>query len=362
MILFCCFIFGIYCLSMLQLYVGFDNIKTFETQNTKPKTKFSVVIPFRNEAHNLPNLLGSFEKLNYPICNFEIILVDDDSDDNFILQSHSIDLSVIKNIRKSSSAKKDAILTAIKNAKFDWIVTTDADCLVGENWLQILDQFIQNKNVEMIVGAVKYESENSFLHQFQALDIASLQGVTIGSFGISSGFMCNGANFAYTKNLFASLNGFEGNNQIASGDDVFLLQKAMSESPKKVGYLKSSGYIVTTKPLDSWPALFYQRVRWASKTFAYKSVYAKMLGSFVFATNILTVYCLISILFNFKIMILILLFSKFIVDAMIIIKTNKFLQSKTKFLLLGSLCYPFFSVGVALYSMFGKYNWKGRKI
>jgi hypothetical protein len=53
----------------------------------------------------------------------------------------------------------------------------------------------------------------------------SLQGATIGSFGIGKGFMCNGANLAYKKSLFQELNGFQGNDTIASGDDVFLLQK-----------------------------------------------------------------------------------------------------------------------------------------
>jgi hypothetical protein len=47
----------------------------------------------------------------------------------------------------------------------------------------------------MIAGAVTYDCKNS-LHHFQQLDLASLQGATIGSFGIGKGFMCN-ANLAY---------------------------------------------------------------------------------------------------------------------------------------------------------------------
>jgi hypothetical protein len=69
------------------------------------------------------------------------------------------------------------------------------------------------------------------LHHFQQLDIASLQGATIGSFGINKGFMCNGANFVY-QILFQELNGFHGNDTIASGDDVFLLQKRLLNSLK----------------------------------------------------------------------------------------------------------------------------------
>jgi hypothetical protein len=63
--------------------------------------------------------------------------------------------------------------------------------------------------------------------------LTALQGATIGSFGLGLGFMCNGANFAYKKSLFESLGGFAGNKNIASGDDVFLLQKAVTEFPQK---------------------------------------------------------------------------------------------------------------------------------
>jgi hypothetical protein len=37
--------------------------------------------------------------------------------------------------------------------------------------------------------------------------------------------MCNGANLAYKKSLFQELNGFQGNDTIASGDDVFLQKR-----------------------------------------------------------------------------------------------------------------------------------------
>jgi hypothetical protein len=46
-----------------------------------------------------------------------------------------------------------------------------------------IDNYIQNHEVSMIAGAVTYDCSNSFLHQFQQLDLASLQGA-IGSFGI----------------------------------------------------------------------------------------------------------------------------------------------------------------------------------
>jgi hypothetical protein len=245
----------------------------------------------------------------------------------------------------------------------EWVITTDADCLVHENWLLVLDNYIQQHQVSMIAGAVTYVCESSFLHHFQQLDLASLQGATIGSFGLQKGFMCNGANFAYTKSIFQELNGFDGNDKIASGDDVFLLQKATARFPTKVHYLKSENNIVVTKPMSDWKSLFYQRVRWASKTSSYQSNFAKGLGLIVFSGNIGLWFVVYGLLFwkaNFFILCF-LLFAKIVVDFVLIHKTNVFLQNKTQFYLISSLLYPFFSVIVALYSLFGKYEWKGRR-
>ena len=78
--------------------------------------------------------------------------------------------------------------------------------------------------------------------------------------------MCNGANLAYTKTLFKAINGFEGNTNIASGDDVFLLEKAIKRNKNTVHYLKNTDATVFTKPVKNYSALISQRKRWASKT------------------------------------------------------------------------------------------------
>jgi glycosyltransferase involved in cell wall biosynthesis len=363
----------VYCLAIIALIYGFTKVNSFDYLGLKPKTKFSIVVPFRNEAENLPILLTSLSKLNYPNDLFEVILVDDASDLRLTINDfrperqrtgEAFQISLIDNIRSSNSPKKDALSTAIQTVKNDWIITTDADCVVNENWLSALDNYIQLHDVSMIAGAVTYDCEDSFLHHFQQLDLASLQGATIGSFGLKKGFMCNGANFTYTKSFFQELNGFEGNDGIASGDDVFLLQKAIARFPEKVHYLKSENTIVVTKPLDDWKSLFYQRVRWASKTASYQSSFGKGLGLVVFGGNLAWVLG-----FGFWVLgltpilnIILIFFLKFVVDAVLIYRANCFLnKNRMRYLFLGSLLYPFFSVSVAFYSLFGKYEWKGRR-
>lgn len=355
-------IFLLYGYFLLRLVYGCCKLKTFETEvNPNPKNKFSIVVPFRNEKENLPELLKSFEKLNYLKEMFEVILVDDNSDDGFQVSDFSFQLSVILNERKTGSPKKDAINTAIQKAKFDWIITTDADCRVCEKWLLALDNFIRkNPKTEMICGMVLSESDGSFFQNFQQLDFMSLQSTTMGSFGTGNPFMCNGANFAYKKSLFHSLNGFSGNENIAGGDDVFLLQKAVKNYPENVSFLKSKDNLVMTQPVNSLKSLFFQRVRWASKTKAYTSVYAKTLAVVVFLGNLGFIIALFLAFSDPKYLLFVVF--KVIADRMLIGQMKNFSDKFREYIFLqSSIVYPFFCVVVAIYALFGKYSWKGRK-
>ena len=357
-------VFLIYLLFIGQLIYGFNRMKRFSKKEFTPKTSFTIVVPFRNEKDNLPNLLHSISLLNYPKDLVEIILVDDDSYDGWKMEDGrwKFEIRLIKNERKSNSPKKDAIETAIQIAKNDWIITTDADCLVQKDWLTIYDQYIQKNEVEMVASGVCYIPKKGFLSAFQNLDFLSLQGATIGSFGINQPFMCNGANFAYSKSFFKELNGFQGNETIASGDDVFLLHKAVSVAPKKVGFLLAKESIVATNPVATWSDLFQQRVRWASKSTGYSSVYGKLLALVVFGGNLAWIVSFLLWLVGLLDQNIFMLFValKFLIDFILLFKTANFFESKLQYVLASSLLYPFFSVSVAVYSLFGKYSWKGR--
>lgn len=352
-----------YAALITQLAFGIAKMnKQNSVELSEPKTSFSIIVPFRNEAENLPFLLESIEKLNYPKELFEVILVDDESEEKFLVSSFKFQVSIIPNQRKSNSPKKDAIETAIQIAKHNWIVTTDADCEVPENWLAIFDAEIQAKDVKMCVGSVSYATETGFLHDFQNNDFLSLQGVTAGSFGIEKPFMCNGANFAYEKAFFKTLNGFEGNNNLASGDDVFLLQKALKAAPEKITYLGNLN-VVFTKSCDSWKDLIHQRVRWASKTSAYVNWYPKILGIIVFLTNLSGLLLLVVPIYESELIKLTVYFwvLKFGIDFMFLKFSATYFKLPFKNFLGSFLVYPFFTVLVVSKAMFGKFEWKERR-
>ena len=353
--------------------MGFKKVKTFIADNPEVKSRFSVIVPLRNEAQNLTKLLTSFENIKYPYSLFEIIFVNDDSTDNsasiinkWRMQNTAIATTMIENVRMSNSPKKDAINRAMPIAQFEWIITTDADCIWKQKSFATYDNYIQRNEVKMLASSVVYEKAKGFLERFQQMDLISLQATTIGSFGLNNAFMANGANFVYQKSFFTELNGFQSDNTIASGDDVFLLQKAFAKYPQQVRYLKSENTIVTTSPETSWISLFYQRVRWASKATSYQSDYGEMLAVFVFLGNLSIVVSVILAVFNlFPLVILVaLIIVKYLVDLWLLTLGNNFLKAEKMMIpLTSAIIYPFFSVMIGFYILiFGmKYSWKGRK-
>lgn len=350
---------------------GFNRLPEFFPEKTTSQNNFTIIVPFRNEAKNLPTLLNSFSRLNYPLNKFEILMVNDDSSDDFqsiidqfIVENDGVQIEVIQNNRKSSSPKKNAIESAILEAQFDWIITTDADCEIPTNWLNNLDAFLQKNNVKMIVAPVAYTIKNKFLDHFQNLDFLSLQGTTMGSFGVNRPFMCNGANLCYAKQAFKTVNGFEGNDHIASGDDIFLMEKLVKVFPNEVMYLKCFGSIVKTKPQPDLQSLFHQRVRWAAKMGSTKNMFGKTTGLIVFTGNLYLIILFILALVEKTSWQHIGLFYlvKLNIDFVLLFKTASFFkqQGSMRSYLISSFIYPFFSVYVVILSFFKGYQWKGR--
>ena len=361
----------IYALLILSFYIGFDKIKEFKINpNLIPKSTFSIIIPFRNEENNIPILLNSISKLNYPKKLYEIILVNDFSDDESVnilkafISKNDSNITILKNSNNTNSPKKNAIHTAIKSSNFKWILTTDADCVLPNNWLLVFDNFIQQNDTNMIVGPVTYNITNRFLEKFQLLDFLSLIGATIGSFGINKPFLSNGANLCYQKNLFYEVMGFEGNSSIASGDDIFLLEKFLKKDASKVHYLKSIDGLVFTKPQQSFKELIQQRKRWAAKTTNYNNWFGKFVGLIVFTSNLVLVLLLILALLNKVSFIIvgILFLIKFNVDFLLLFKTSEYFNQQNILIsyLFSSLVYPFFSVFIVILSFQTNYKWKGR--
>ena len=288
----------------------FVRLKPFiaATSPLPPVTFFSVIIPARNESAHIRACLLSVVNNSSPGDLFEIIVVDDHSEDDTAQQVMELQaiyprISLLRlqdypDWVTTQAYKKKAIELAISKSKGSWIVTTDADGEVPVNWLLQFDNYIQKNEPVFVAAPVMYYSRGGLLQVFQQLDFLSLQGITAAS--VSAGFhsMCNGANLAYRKDIFWSVGGFAGHEHLASGDDMLLMHRIKASYPNQIGYIFSRDSMVLTEPTASWGAFFQQRIRWASKAESYreKKIFGVLLG--VWLLNAALGFGLLLILFQ----------------------------------------------------------------
>ncbi len=362
----------VYTLFIFSFVFGFGKVADFQLAGLKNKTKFSVVVVYRNEAENLPQLLDSVLNLNYPLDLFEIILVNDFSEDSSVQICKAYQNNFpsrnfkLVNAEVSKTPKKAAILKALESAQFEFIAITDADCVLPPGWLKNFDELIQKKSPVLIAGPVGFNPvlRKNWFQQFEEIDFLSLQGATIGSFGLKKAFMCNAANLCYNKQAYLEIQNDRADDGIASGDDVFLLQ-SFQKKGRKVEFLKAATAIVKTNFQSKFSTLFQQRVRWAAKTSNYPDFFGKITAVFVFLMNLsllmLPVMALLQIV-SWRFAITVFL-SKFLVDWILLYRTANFFSrmNALRSYFWSSLLYPVFSVAVVVQTFFGSYEWKGRK-
>jgi cellulose synthase/poly-beta-1,6-N-acetylglucosamine synthase-like glycosyltransferase len=294
---------------LFQYYLrSWKQLPVFEASNKKEDQAtcfISVVIPARNEAANIAACLQSICKQDYPYNLFEIIVVDDASSDDTVSIARSIQykgvqikIEQLDFLTNNTAPKKRAIEKGIAHSQGKLIVTTDADCIAGPGWLKnIAAWYLHSKNV-FIAAPVVMQNNSSLLSRFQSLDFLTMQGITAASVSQQFHFMCNGANLAYEKKVFGEVDGFSGIDQIASGDDMLLMNKIARLYPKQIGFVKSPAAIVSTGCAESWGAFLQQRIRWASKTGHYKQPKMLMVLLLVYLLNLLLLGLLVFACWN----------------------------------------------------------------
>ncbi len=364
-----------------QSWLQIDDFDS-ETNLKAAKPVFiSVVVAARNEEENIGSCLASIINQTYPENLFEIILVDDHSTDGTYTVANSFKKDNIKIIRledftgegKLNSYKKAAIETAISIAKGDIIVTTDADCIVKNGWLQTIACFYSKYDPVFVAAPVAYldplPADSNFLKLlkiFQTLDFLSLQGITGASVNKKFHNMCNGANLSHSKKVFLEVSGFEGIDNIASGDDMLLMHKIQKVHPGKICFIKSTNAIVKTQAATSVGEFMNQRIRWASKADKYTDPKIKSVLLLVYLFNMWM--CVVAVCSFFSIvyfyLFIFLLFIKTIVELFFLFPVAKFF-GKQRLLWWFFPAQPFhilYTIVAGWLGKFGSYKWKGRTV
>ena len=241
--------------------------------NPKVWPKVSVIVPARNEAENVGACVRAVLQQDYPKECLELIVVNDQSEDDTVeramvaAEGDARFRCVDGGPSKGIAYKKAAVATGIRMAEGDLILSTDAECVAGPEWVKTMARTF-TEDVAMVSGPVVLTG-NSLFERFQVLEFMGLIAVGAGAIGAGEPTMCNGANLAYRRAAFDVVGGFAGIDHIASGDDELLMHK-MVEAGMKVGFAKSGAAIVRTPAQANWSAFKAQRIRWVSKSTGYK--------------------------------------------------------------------------------------------
>ena len=338
-----------------------------------PVTSVSVIIPVRNEAANILNLLQDLETQQYPKQLFEVVVVDDHSTDETLKLIHQYNLGSTMSMNVLSlgdvpgiSLKKGAVKYGVENATGDLLVFTDGDCSVGPDWLRLFAYTYETQKPYFISGPVCFRDTRTVFERMQLVEFASLIGIGGASLALNRPNMCNGANLAYPKIVFNEVGGFDGNEGIASGDDEFLLHKVHKKFPGRAVFLKSPKAVVYTSACKSLITFLSQRVRWASKWRAYQSIEVQLVALAVFLVNFLLFLSIPLVLFGHLPLHIFLgaYFTKFAIDFLFLERILGFLNKRGYIwhMLPLQLVYIPYVVFTGIGGLFGRYRWKGRTI
>lgn len=354
-------VFVCYFLLLILLLVGWK--KAMSAPREEPTGKeplISVIIPVRNEELTISHILGNLVAQEYK--NFEVVIVNDDSEDETLWMASKSELKNLNLIHNKGKGKKAAIASGVAAARGSIIVTTDADCTVSPSWLKIIRAHFREPKTMFAFGGVRMEGENTFFDTLQAMEFASLIGVGASTAALRAPTMCNGANLAFRKKVFGEVKGYQGNVEVPSGDDEFLMRKVRARYPDGIRFINHPEAIVTTRTQATPEAFFNQRIRWASK-WRYNSsrgtqglAVAVALFQTVFIVNwilVLTPWILQS---------LFLIAIKMILEAAILLQVCRFLSTRWNWLAFFTLqiVYPFYVIAVAVASFFRPFEWKHR--
>jgi len=340
--------------------------------NNKP-TGVSIIIPARNEEHFIKNCIDSILANNYSKNLIEIIVINDDSSDRTAELVRTFEMENVRCIdlvaytippHFGKAYKKWAIEIGVRLAKYDIIITTDADTVMKPTWLQSMVHYYQSSGAVLLAGPVLFIEEKTVLNTFQRIDFMMMQGITAAVNQLNIGNMCNGANLMFSKAAFLAIDGFSNVTKHVSGDDYMLMSKMRQIYPEGIKYILKNDVVVMTYALKTWKQFFQQRIRWASKSGKNKDKKVDMILLIVYLYNLVCIFSFFLAIFSNKYLIICfaLILVKVLIECKLFKSVGSFFGVHIAFLYFIILqplhiLYIFISSNLGFFAPF---KWKGR--
>ena len=380
-VLFCLFVFTafMYVVSIGLFCFGWTQTPTHVEIDDELTTTVSIIIAARNEEYTIGLCLRALANQSYPVTHMDIIVVDDNSSDTtakhiqrFCEQYHFIRM-IPMNEREGEFGKKKAIEKAIRQSAGELILTTDADCVMGMDWLRIMVSHYKKTKAQLIAGPVCFHREKNMFEKMQSLEFMALITSGAGAIYMNKAVLCNGANLMYTRKAFEEVNGFQDISHGPSGDDVLLMYKIQKRFPGRIKFLKNEDAIVFTKAKKNVQDLLQQRMRWASKKISNLNAETIYLASLVYIFNLLLLILplLYLVIPRFHYMgptfyktCLLIFLVKCVIEFLLLFLAASFFKKRNWliYFIPEQLVYIPYVIYTGFAGLIGKYDWKGRKI
>ena len=243
----------------------------------------SVVICARDEAQNLADYLPFILQQQYP-STYEVIAVDDNSfdDSKYVLEQLS---KIFKNLRPVTlkqearliQGKKFPLSMGIKEAKYELLLLTDADCKpASANWILHMQDGFYKENIDIVLGYSPYEKASGVLNKLIRFE-TFMTALNYLSFALAGKpYMGVGRNLSYKRDLFFKNKGFSAHNQIMGGDDDLFINRVANN--KNTAIVIDPESFTYSKPKESWSAWRKQKARHYSTSKFYKKQHIFLLG------------------------------------------------------------------------------------
>lgn len=264
--------YGIVGLILFQFVIAIIRVEIFWKDHHRKLPKdlplVSVLVAARNEVKDLPDLLRSFEQLDYPAGLVQFLFADDQSSDgtsailedwcNLSSNRTIITISPSETALYNQNGKANALAILEERATGDFYFFTDADCEVNPNWIQEGIGCFGGK-VGIVLGMTQVKA-TKMLDKFQEIDwwltlgfVKVATDLTIPTTGL-------GNNMVISKEAYRQSGGFKGLPFCLTED--LEISRAIQREGFKIAHQVCPGMLAKTKPETSFVNLMQQRKRW----------------------------------------------------------------------------------------------------
>ena len=184
---------------------------------------FSIIVPTYNRQNEIEEFISFADKLNYPKDKFELIVVDDGSQDStpdFLQKAKEIyPLLNLKTLCQKNAGPSAARNNGATVADGEYLLFADSDCLLPPNWLSEIKQELDTEEVDYFGGADKEHPE--FTAMQKAISFSMTAFLTTGGIrgGKKKNFQPRSFNMGIKKSAFLQVGGFSN---LRFGEDIDL--------------------------------------------------------------------------------------------------------------------------------------------